>query len=112
MGGFQWIRMVGLDRVIGGVWGRNYRRFHLRNVMLPLVFLEGAELMVVVPATTMPCEEDKTQEWTTVESSSDSFNEEEEDDNNIFHPDDEIIVDPKESMEAPIKRVSTPPKDV
>lgn len=67
--------------------------------------------MVVVPAATMPCEEDKTQEWTNVESSSDSFNEEEEDDNNIFHPDDEIIVDPKESMEAPIKRVSTPPKD-
>ena len=56
----------------------------------------------------MPCEEDKGQEWTPVESSVDSFTEEEEEDDNIFHPDDEIIVDPKESMEAPIKRVSAP----
>jgi len=61
-------------------------------------------LIVVVPAA-MPCEsEDKTQEWNGVEPSVDSFNDESEDDN-IFHPDDEIIVDPKESMEAPIKRV-------
>ena len=64
-------------------------------------------LIIVVPAA-MPCDEDKTQEWNGVETSVDLFNEEEDD--NIFHPDDEIIVDPKESMEAPIKRVSPSPK--
>jgi hypothetical protein len=96
--------MGGLDRVIGGVWGRNYRPFRLRNVCPSNV---NAGLTVVVPAA-MPCEEDKTNEWNGVETSVDLFNEEEDD--NIFHPDDEIILDPKESMEAPIKRVSPSPK--
>jgi hypothetical protein len=43
--------------------------------------------------------EEKLDEWNTSES---AYSE----DNNIFHPDDEIIVDPKESLEASIKRVS------
>ena len=43
--------------------------------------------------------EEKLEEWNTSES---VYSE----DNNIFHPDDEIIVDPKESLEASIKRVS------
>jgi len=42
--------------------------------------------------------DEKLEEWNTSES---VYSE----DNNIFHPDDEIIVDPKESMEASIKRV-------
>jgi hypothetical protein len=44
---------------------------------------------------------DKMQDWSTVETSESLYDE----DDSIFHPDDEIIVDPKESMEAPIKRV-------
>jgi hypothetical protein len=44
---------------------------------------------------------DKIQDWNTVETSESLFDE----DDSIFHPDDEIILDPKESMEAPIKRV-------
>jgi hypothetical protein len=44
---------------------------------------------------------DKIQDWSTVETSESLYDE----DDSIFHPDDEIIVDPKESMEAPIKRV-------
>jgi hypothetical protein len=43
----------------------------------------------------------QSEEWSTVDRD-DTFEEEED---NIFHPDDEIILDPKESMEAPIKRV-------
>ena len=43
--------------------------------------------------------DEKLEEWNTSES---VYSE----DNNIFHPDDEIIVDPKESLEASIKRVS------
>ena len=48
---------------------------------------------------------DKMQEWTTVETSQSLFDE----DDKIFHPDDEIIIDPKESQEAPIKRVKPHP---
>jgi hypothetical protein len=42
------------------------------------------------------------QEWNTIEKS------DLDQDDTIFHPDDEIILDPKESLEAPIKRVNSP----
>jgi hypothetical protein len=62
------------------------------------------KLLIIVPAQVTDFDDkmsgDKIQEWNTIEKS--DF---EQDDNNIFHPDDEIILDPKESLEAPIKRV-------
>lgn len=45
--------------------------------------------------------EDKLDEWNTIDSAATIF----DDDDKIFHPDDEIILDPKESLEAPIARV-------
>ena len=42
--------------------------------------------------------DEKLEEWNVSES---VYSE----NTNIFHPDDEIIVDPKESLEASIKRV-------
>jgi hypothetical protein len=62
----------------------------------------GFSVADVVPTQVVQCEEEKgLNEWTTVETPPESPDE----DDNIFHPDDEIIVDPKESMEAPIRRV-------
>ena len=60
-----------------------------------------------VPSQAIQCEEDKAlneslEEWDTVETSDSLFDE----DDTIFHPDDEIIEDPKESSEVLIKRVS------
>jgi hypothetical protein len=58
-----------------------------------------------VPSQTIQCEEERgLSDWTTVETPLESPYE----DDNIFNPDDEIILDPKESMEAPIKRVYIP----
>ena len=58
---------------------------------------------MIVRSQGIQCEEkgldEKLEGWNTSESVY-------SDDNNIFHPDDEIIVDPKESIEASIKRVS------
>jgi hypothetical protein len=54
----------------------------------------------------VPCEEgkalnDKLREWNNIDMPQASL----EDEDCIFHPDDEIILDPKESMESPIQRV-------
>jgi hypothetical protein len=58
---------------------------------------------MIVPAQVTECDDkvlgDKMQEWNTIEKS------DLDQDDTIFHPDDEIILDPKESLEAPIKRV-------
>ena len=59
----------------------------------------------MVPASAVPCEE-KAHQWNGMDTSADLFNKDKDD--TIFHPDDEIILDPKESMEAPIKRVRSP----
>jgi len=49
-------------------------------------------------------EEYNAPQWKGVQALEDLFNEEED---NYFHPDDDkIIVNPKQSMEAPIRRVS------
>lgn len=62
--------------------------------------------LTIVPSQVTECDEDrdledKLQEWNTIDSAATIF----EDDDRIFHPDDEIILDPKESSEAPIARV-------
>jgi hypothetical protein len=65
---------------------------------------------MVVPTQVNESDEDKEmqetlQDWNTIDSSATLF----DDDDKIFHPDDEIILDPKESSEAPIARVKSLP---
>jgi len=77
----------------------------LSNVSFTERMAQLGNRLSVVPASQAVCEEEKgltekLSEWNTVETSEALFDE----DDNIFHPDDEIIVDPKESLE-PIKRV-------
>lgn len=65
---------------------------------------------MVVPTQVNECDEekemqDKLQDWNTIDSSGTLS----DDDDKIFHPDDEIILDPKESSEAPIARVTLLP---
>ena len=60
----------------------------------------------LVPTQVNECDEDKEledklQEWNTIDAPATIF----DDNDKIFHPDDEIILDPKESSEAPIARV-------
>jgi hypothetical protein len=92
-----------------GVYGQS-NRWSLGTQLSNVSFAEcmaPADLSDLVPQPNS--DEDKSlgdqiQDWSTVETSDSLFDEYD----SIFHPDDEIILDPKESMEAPIKRV--PPK--
>ena len=69
------------------------------------MYVPFSGVLTLVPAANSSDEDksqgDKYQDWSTVETSESLFDE----DDSIFHPDDEIILDPKESLEAPIKRV-------
>jgi hypothetical protein len=57
-------------------------------------------LFLVQSSKTLECDEDaKDSEWSTIEHP--LFEEED----TIFHPDDEIIVDTKDPLDTPIKRV-------
>ena len=59
----------------------------------------GYGLMCVVPSQVIQCDAEE-KEWSSPAEESPV-----DEEDNIFHPDDEIILDPKESLEAPIKRV-------
>lgn len=69
-------------------------------------YTSNNDVLTVVPTQVNECDEDKEmedklQDWSTIDSLATIF----DDDDKIFHPDDEIILDPKESSEAPIARV-------
>jgi hypothetical protein len=93
----------------GFYYGQNSNRWSLGTQLSSVSFSEcmqstsESELILVPPAKTLECDEDvKESEWSTIEHP--VFEEED----SIFHPDDEIIVDPKDPLDQPIKRVHPP----
>jgi hypothetical protein len=78
------------------VYGQS-NRWSLGTQLSNVSFTECTSCSDVVDVAVPPKESDeleKLQEWSTVETSESLF----DGDDNIFHPDDEIILDPKDSM--------------
>lgn len=104
VGDSQWTVAEFMDRTIDGVWELNYPTSPLLNVQNPFNWAS----LRLVPSHPVPCEEgkalnDKLQEWNNIDTPQTSLDD--GNDDCIFHPDDEIILDPKESIETPIQRV-------